>query len=372
MRDLLHPRVLLVLAVLVGACFVNTKFVPHHENSNPILQLFLHLEPAGLVTDAHGSHGDAGAAEEHATEEHGAAEHGATEHGATEHGATEHGATEHGADEHAADAHGHASPYLLAVPMAFLPKAFDMDRVDSNGTTLVLTNLQVFQIAAILLIFICFSGVPSYLRTGRGDVVTRLFAGFALWLRDETVIPVMGKEEGTKWTPYFLAVFFFVLFMNMSGLLPHAATATSSIFVTGAMAATTLVCMLVFGMVRQGPISFWKHLVPHVPIFIWPLMFVVEVVGLVIKPVALMLRLFATMTGGHMVILAFMGLIFFFAKTYGAGPDSPSAIGYAVAPLSVGFGVFVMIIESFVVMLQAYIFTQLSVIFINMAMHPEH
>jgi len=336
-RELFHPRILAILAVVVGACFLNTVLVPHHDVENPFIKLYMHLQPEGLVQPGSHGHGDGHAATEGA-------------------GA---GAS-HGADA----GHGH---YVFAPTLAFLPAIFDGDK-HHEGTQLVFTNLQIFQIAAVLLIFICFTGVPSYLRSGRGgDAVTRLFAGFALWLRDEVVQPVMGREMSMRWSPYFLTVFFFILFMNLGGLLPHSATPTASIFVTGAMALTTFLCMLVFGMAVQGPVAFWKHLVPHVPVFIWPLMFVVEVVGLIIKPVALMLRLFATMSGGHMVVLSFMGLVFFFATNFS------SATGWAVGlGLSVPFGVFVMIIESFVALLQAFIFTQLSVIFVNMAIHPEH
>jgi F-type H+-transporting ATPase subunit a len=118
-------------------------------------------------------------------------------------------------------------------------------------------------------------------------------------------------------------------------------------------------------MIAQGPIAFWKNLVPHVPLPLWPLMFVVELIGLLVKPFALMIRLFANMTGGHMVVLSFMGLIFFFAKT-------SAGIGYAVSPVAVGFAVFIMIIESFVAVLQAFIFTMLSIIFIGASIHPEH
>ncbi|MEO0651960.1 MAG: F0F1 ATP synthase subunit A, partial [Planctomycetota bacterium] len=231
---------------------------------------------------------------------------------------------------------------------------------------LILTNLQVFQLASVLMILIAFSGVPGYLRTGKGDVATRLFAGFATWVRDDVVYPVMGKDLGTRFLPYFLAVFFFILFINLMGLIPHAATATTSIWITGALAAITLTMMIVGGMVVQGPVAFWKNLVPHVPLAMWPLMFVVELAGLVVKPFALMIRLFATISGGHMVVLSFMGLIFFFGAQF-----SPAA-GWASAPLWVGFGVFIMIIEAFVAMLQAFIFTQLSVIFINASLHPEH
>ena len=94
-------------------------------------------------------------------------------------------------------------------------------------------------------------------------------------------------------------------------------------------------------------------------------MFVVEIVGLIVKPFALLIRLFANMTGGHLVVLSFIGLIFTM------GELSPVA-GWGSAPFAVGFAIFIMIIESFVALLQAYIFTQLSVLFVSASVHPEH
>ena len=134
---------------------------------------------------------------------------------------------------------------------------------------------------------------------------------------------------------------------------------------TAALALVTFAAMLVCGMVVQGPLAFWKNLVPHVPLALWPLLFVVEVVGLFVKPFALMIRLFANMTGGHMVVLSFMGLIFFF------GQDS-AAMGYGLSPVAIAFACFIMIIEVFVALLQAYIFTQLSILFVGASIHPEH
>jgi F-type H+-transporting ATPase subunit a len=277
----------------------------HGDPSNPFLPLFMHLMPAPLVTNAH--------------------------------------AIEH---EHA---HPH---YLLSVDVPG-PAAFDADPTVA-GTQFLLTNLQLFQIAAVLLVLVCFSGVPGYLRTGKGDYMSRLFAGFALWLRDDVVYPAMGKDVGKKFLPYFLALFFFILFMNLLGLVPGAATATASVFVTAALALITLVMMLV------------GTLVPHVPLAIWPIMFVVELVGIFVKPFALMIRLFANMTGGHMVVLSFMGLLFLVANLAG------TAWSWASSPVLVGFAVFIMIIEAFVALLQAYVFTMLSVLFIQASVHPEH
>jgi F-type H+-transporting ATPase subunit a len=340
------PRSIVALLLVAIGVYVCTRFTPHHALENPFQSLYMHLVPANLeYPSEHAAAGHAESAE--------AAEHGA-------------------AADHAAASHGEHH-YLFATDLPFagptvpvlLPHGFDMD-LERAGTQLVLTNLQIFQLLAVLLVFVCFTGVPRYLRTGQGDALTKACAGFVIWIRDEMIYKVMGEEHGRKFVPYFLSLFFFLLFMNVMGLVPGAATATASIHVTAAMACVTFVSMLACGMAAQGPIAFWKHLVPHVPLPLWPLMFVVELIGLLVKPFALMIRLFANMTGGHLVVLSFMGLIFFFAQKSGAG------LGYAVSPISVAFAVFIMIIESFVALLQAYIFTQLSILFVNSSVHPEH
>ncbi len=180
------------------------------------------------------------------------------------------------------------------------------------------------------------------------------------------VLPILGEKDGRRFLPYFLFLFFFIAFMNLLGLVPYGATATASIFVTGAMAFTTLCFMLGAGMMEQGPAQFWKSLIPHgMPAWLVPLMFVVELIGLFVKPFALMIRLFANMLAGHLVVLSFMGLIFFFAQ-------SLHEVAYAVAVPATALAVFIMIIEGFVALLQAYIFTYLSILFVGMCMHPEH
>lgn len=335
--SLLRP--ILMLAVIVGACWFSTRFSEHHEATNEAAfqALYMHLMPAPLVVagDAEAGH-DGQAAQE-----------------------------SHGAEGHA------ATRPLLAIPLpaflAWFGGTGAPGSADPEHAQVVLTNLQVFQLAAFLLVLIAFSGVPDYLRTGRGDAISRVLAGACLFVRDEMVYPNMGKQDGDRFLPFFLSLGFFILFMNLLGLVPGSATATASIFVTGALAVITLASMLGAGMVAQGPVAYWKNLVPHVPAWLWPLMFVVELIGVLVKPFALMVRLFANMTGGHMVVLSFLGLIFFFA-----GVELNAAKGYAIAPVGVGFAVFIMIIEGFVACLQAYIFTQLSIIFVGMSIHPEH
>lgn len=320
-------RVVLALLVIAAAIYAGIALVPHHasENSNAFIALYSHLMPARLVAPE-GAHGEPASHETHGERPH----------------------------------------YLVSITLPGAPRIFDMDLDEHNGTQLVATNLQIFQIAAALLVIICLSGVASHVRNGRGDWLSRHFTGFAMWIRDEMVYPAMGRETGRKFLPFFLTLFFFVVFMNLLGMVPGGATATATIWVTAALATITFLSMIISGMVAQGPIAFWKHLVPHVPLVLWPLMFVVEVVGLCVKPFALTIRLFANMTGGHMVVLSFMALIFFFAG------NQHSAMGWAASPVAVAFAVFIMIIESFVALLQAYIFTQLSILFVSASIHPEH
>lgn len=362
------PRALIALALCAVVIWFGAAHVPHHTASSPFQTLYLHLQPEPLYW--HPPHHEG--AEHAASGEH-AANAGTA--AAAGHAVEAHADAAHADAAHAAEPVLAKADLMLALPAEFLPALFTRPVVGAGGPedapghvtrSLVLTNLQLFQLLSVALVLICFSGVPKHLRTGQGDALTRVATGFAQWIRDEMVFPVMHKELGTKFLPYFLCVFFFVLFMNLAGLLPGAATATASIFVTCALALTTFVAMIVCGMAIQGPIAFWKNLVPHVPLALWPLMFVVEVIGLLVKPFALMIRLFANMTGGHLVVLSFMGLIFFFAGRMGAGA------GWGVSPIAVGFAVFIMIIESFVALLQAYVFTQLSILFVGSSVHPEH
>ncbi len=315
---LFAPRGLAVLAIVVGSCFLSFKYSAHHEADGVFQELYMHLVPSPLVIDNH-------------------AEHDALE-------------------------------PLVEVPVFVGLFDWRGEHGEGHTPTTVLFNLQIFQVAAILMLFVCFGGVARYLRTGKGDPISKLFAGFAMWLRDDVVYPTFGKANGRKFLPFFLCIFFFILFMNLMGLAPYSATATASIFVTGALASITFGAMLICGMVVQGPLAYWKNLVPHVPLPLWPLMFVCELIGLVVKPFALMIRLFANMSGGHMVVLSFMGLIFFLGSPSMWG----SAGGWGASPVGVGFAVFIMIIEGFVALLQAFVFTQLSVIFVNAAVHPEH
>ena len=229
---------------------------------------------------------------------------------------------------------------------------------------------NLFQAIAAVLILVIFSLVKGSFAGGQTGMTLRVFRGWCHWLRDELVYPVMGREAGRAWAPYFLYLFFFIAFLNLFGLIPvFGRTATASYYVTGTLAGITFACMLGFGIRQQGLVGYFVNLLPHgIPIFLLPLMVIVELIGLVIKPFALTVRLFANMLGGHMVTYAFLGMIFLFAKMMDGNPF----LSTATAIPAVGMGVFINIIEAFIALLQAYIFTYLSVIFIQQAMHPAH
>jgi len=328
-------RALLMLATLVATCFAAYTYSPHHKATPDTIftTLYMHVIPAPLIAPS-ASHGD-----EHQ------------------------GAASIGDASAVVEEHGHHTP-LFSLPLPGFLSMFD-GNPSREGAQLVLYNLQIVQLAALVLLLLAFSGVPAYLRTGKGDKITELAAGFCLWVRDDLVEPSMGAELGRKFLPLLMFLFFFIAAQNLMGLAPMSVTPTASIFVTCALALITFGIMLCGGIIAQGPVGFFKHLVPDVPILLWPLMFVIELASFFIKPAALMIRLFANMTGGHLVVLSFTALIFLFAGTFGQ-------VGVALSPVWVGFAVFIMIIEAFVALVQAYIFTMLSALFIGAAIHPDH
>ena len=180
-----------------------------------------------------------------------------------------------------------------------------------------------------------------------------------VFIRDEVVLPTIGKE-GLRFLPFFLTLFFFILVCNLLGLVPYGSSATGNVSVTAGLAIISFLFIQAAGIMKNGFIGYFKGLVPHgVPIFVLPVMIVVEFIGLFTKPFALCIRLFANMTAGHIVILSLISLIFIFQSV-------------AVAPVSIAFALFINLLEIFIALLQAYIFTMLSSLFVSLAVHQEH
>ncbi|MCX6149399.1 MAG: F0F1 ATP synthase subunit A [Ignavibacteriales bacterium] len=244
----------------------------------------------------------------------------------------------------------------LDLPFISIP----LPEIHVFGLDLSITKHVVFMWLACIILITTFVLVTKAYRKSRVPKgVSNLVELLVVFVRDEIARPTIGKGF-EKFLPFLLTAFFFILTCNFLGLIPYGATATSNISVTATLAIISFIVIQAGGMIKNGPIGYFKGLIPHgVPIFLLPVMFVVELLGLFTKPFALAIRLFANMTAGHIVILALIGLIFIL-KTI------------VVAPVSVAFALFIYLLEILVALLQAYIFTMLSSLFIGMAVHQDH
>ena len=187
---------------------------------------------------------------------------------------------------------------------------------------------------------------------------TNILELMIIFVRDEIVTPYLGKEDGMRMTPLFCTLFFLILTSNLMGLIPLFTSATSNVNVTGALAFITLLFMTVGAMHKNGVGGFFRALIPpEVPVWTLVLIFPTELLGVFIKSFVLMVRLFANIYAGHLVLMTVIGIIVMF--------------GIAALP-ALTLVVFVYLLEVFVAFLQAYIFTLLSAIFIGHMYYPEH
>lgn len=223
-------------------------------------------------------------------------------------------------------------------------------------------HLLMMGIAALILLVI----FPLLIRSRSAALAPfrSILEIIVLFLRDEVVVPSMGPK-GAAYMGYFSTMFFFILIMNLLGLVPYGATATANVSITAGLALTSFFLINFAGIREQGLFGYLGHLVPSgVPGWLYPLLFPIEVLGLATKTFALAIRLFANMVAGHIVILSFISFIFIFGSL-------GVAIGFSVAPVSVGLVLFTMLLELFVAFLQAYVFVFLTAIFTGAAMHPH-
>lgn len=198
---------------------------------------------------------------------------------------------------------------------------------------------------------------------------------------DKNVIGVTLGEKGRCYLPFCLTMFFFIFFANLVGLIPalvkfntddggHAyvmGAITSNLSVTGALAVLSFFAYNIAGMREKGVIKYWFSLVPHgVPLAIAPLIWVIEIIGLFTRAFSLAIRLFANMTGGHIMIIVIPFLIIIFGNIM----NPALAIG-GVGPLAVAFLLFIFTLELFVSVVQAYVFSFLTAVFISLALEDH-
>ncbi|OJW72292.1 MAG: ATP synthase F0 subunit A [Candidatus Amoebophilus sp. 36-38] len=189
--------------------------------------------------------------------------------------------------------------------------------------------------------------------------IPRGFWGFLeliiCFVRNEIAIPNIGIKMHMRFMPYLLTIFFFIWLNNLMGILPGAANVTGNISVTLVLAFFTFMMTTIYGNKY-----YWGHVFnpPGIPKWLLPIMIPIEVVGLFIKPISLMIRLFANITAGHIILLSIIGLIFAFQTAWA---------GIVTVP----FGIFMFLLELMVAFLQAYIFTLLSAIYLGMAVESH-
>jgi F-type H+-transporting ATPase subunit a len=275
-------------------------------------------------------------------------------------------------------------------PLIHLPTLFGIDMSVTKHV------FMLWLIAATLFVLVTVV-VRRYLASGRPTPTGFMNAveAVVLFVRDEIVQPNVGRKWVNTWTPLLLTFFIFILSANAIGLIPvfevlalvdhyvlHTApdsflkqvvhggtTVTANFNVTAALATVTFFAIIVAGSKAHGFVKHWMNLVPHGlawPIYI--LLIPIEIMGLFVRPFALTMRLAANMTGGHIAILAVLSLVFLFAEMLGTALPG-IGVGLAVSvPLAVGISA----LEIIVVLVQAYVFTLLSAVFIGMAIHVHH
>lgn len=320
-------------------------------------------------------------AQEHATQ----ATHGAAE--AAAHGSGHAAAEGFNAGETIIN---HVSNSPLDHPLIHLPTIAGIDLS-------VTKHVFMLWLVAALVFIIVTAAVRRYLSSGRAVPTGFMSAleAVVLYVRDEIVQPNVGRKWVDTWTPLILTFFIFILCANAIGLIPvfdvvalidhyvlHTApdsflknvvhggtTATANFNVTAALATITFAAIIVAGTKAHGFINHWKNLVPHGlawPIYI--LLIPIEIMGLFVRPFALTMRLAANMTGGHIAILAILSFVFLFTDMFGTALAG-IGVGLAVSvPLAVGISA----LEIIVVLVQAYVFTLLTAVFIGMAIHVHH
>ncbi len=252
-------------------------------------------------------------------------------------------------------------------------KAGKIYAVDASGKPLLDTAVYDFSITknvaqmllSVLLLILIMTRIAKKYKSGVG--VTSAPTGFQnavepviTFVRDEVAKPNLGHSYG-KYMPLLLTIFFFILINNLIGLVPAAANVTGNIAFTAVLGLISFV-VIMFSTNKH----YWMHILnPPVPGGIKPIMIPVEILGIFTKPFALIIRLFANMISGHIIILSFICLIFIFGAMN-------TALGWGTSPFFVALAVFIYLLECLVAFIQAFIFANLTAVFIGQAFEGGH
>ncbi len=239
-----------------------------------------------------------------------------------------------------------------------------------SGSGFCISRFMILELVVAIILIAIFVGLANRIRKGavaRGGLAN-MAEGMLEWLRDNVVRPAIGEHDADRFVPLLWTLFLFILLCNLIGLVPWTGSPTGTLGVTFALAVVTFITSLVSGMRQFGFIGFWKNQVPHMDLpvaflILKPLIFLMEVGGLLIRHAVLAIRLLANMAAGHLVLAAILGLIVVAAETTGTGQ------WLTVTVIAVLGSALLSLLELFVAFLQAYVFTFLSALFIGAAIH---
>ena len=262
--------------------------------------------------------------------------------------------------------HAFHLPFGNSLP---IPQPFYDSETSSGFLITKFMALELVAAVIIAIVFITYARKIAGGRTPRGRF-WNMIEMLLLFIRDDVARPAIGKKDADRFLPYLWTVFFFVLGCNLLGMIPWAGSPTGSLSVTGALACMTLITVTGAGMMKFGVFGFWIGQVPHMElpfvmaIFIKPMVFLIEVMGMAIKHFVLAVRLLANMFAGHLVLAVLLSFIAATAELHlllWSGVTMASIFGATALSL----------LELFVACLQAYIFAFLSALFIGMAVHQH-
>lgn len=264
--------------------------------------------------------------------------------------------------------HGHEAyvgkHYTYKIEHEHIKVVNDKGELDEEASAKLMdfsiTKNVVSMFLSIIVLLIIFLSVASAYRKREGKApkgFQSLIEPIIVFVRDEIAKPNLGYKYA-RFMPFLLTIFFFIWVNNLLGLVPFFPGGAN---LTGNIAFTVVMGVITFIVTNvNGNKSYWKHVfLPHVPWWLYPIMIPVEIIGVLSKPFALIVRLFANITAGHIIVLSLICLIFIFKSL-------------AIAPVSVAFVLFMDVLELLVAFLQAFIFTMLTALFIGTAVSEEH
>lgn len=237
------------------------------------------------------------------------------------------------------------------------------------------TKHVVFMLLAAFLVFFSMWLTGRKLKAQRADRnaptgFANAMEAFVIFVRDDIAIAGVGKEMGAKYAPFIMSIFFFILYCNLLGLIPYGASPTGNLAITGALAFLSFIAIEVGGIMKLGMGGYMRTIFPKVPgmsgapaMAMTVAMAPIEILGKLVKPFALAVRLFGNITAGHFVILSLFGIIFLFGHL--------QIWNWAIGLTTAGLVTLIMLLELFIAFLQAYVFALLTATFIGLMQH-EH